>query len=62
MGDMGPTEYVWLALVILLPLVLAVAVTLWSLEQVIPRRKRRSRPPESRPPGEPGPPGPSVDE
>lgn len=38
---MGPTEYGLLALVILVPLVIAAAVTLWSLEQVRYRPKRR---------------------
>jgi len=41
----GLTEYLLLALVILIPLVIAVAVTVWSLEQVRYRPKRaRSRP------------------
>lgn len=38
---MGPTEYGLLALVILVPLGIAAAVTLWSLEQVRYRPKRR---------------------
>ncbi len=43
---MGPTEYVLLALVILLPLVIAAAVTAWSLEQARARsKKHRKRPP-----------------
>lgn len=43
---MGTQEYVLLALVILVPLVIAVAVTLWSLEQARyrPKRGRRPRP------------------
>ncbi len=41
---MGGREYVLLALVILIPLVIAVAVTLWSLEQVRYRPKRVRRP------------------
>ena len=40
---MGGREYVLLALVILVPLVIAVAVTLWSLEQVRYRPKRVRR-------------------
>ena len=42
-GDdgVGTTEWVLLALVILVPLVIAVGVTLWSLEQVRYRPKRR---------------------
>ena len=41
-GDdgVGVKEYVLLALVILVPLVIAVAVTLWSLEQARYRPKR----------------------
>ena len=42
---MGLTEYVLLALVILVPLLIAAAVTLWSLEQVRYRPKRARRPP-----------------
>ncbi len=37
---MGATEWFLLALVILVPLVIAVAVTLWSLKQVRYRPKR----------------------
>ena len=46
---MGVKEYVLLALVILVPLVIAVAVTLWSLEQARyrPKRARGRRPTES---------------
>jgi hypothetical protein len=40
----GVREYVLLALVILVPLVIAVAVTLWSLEQARYRPKRWRRP------------------
>ena len=52
---MGLTEYVLLVLVILVPLVIATAVTMWTLEQARLRSKknRRSRAPEtdaSRPP------------
>jgi len=40
------TQWLLLALVILVPLIIAVAVTLWSLEQVRYRPKRRpKRPP-----------------
>ena len=61
---MGLTEYVLLALVILVPLVIAVAVTLWSLEQARYRPKRsRPRPTEGqdRPPAgtDPVPPPPA---
>lgn len=38
---MGPTEYFLLALVIVVPLAIAGGVTLWSLEQVRYRPKRR---------------------
>lgn len=38
---MGLTEYALLALVILVPLVIAGAVTLWSLKQVEYRPKKR---------------------
>lgn len=42
---MGPAEYLLLALVILVPLAIAAAVTLWSLKQVEYRPKqRRPRP------------------
>lgn len=56
---MGPTEYGLLALVIVVPLAIAVVVTLWSLEQVRYRPKRRrpaTGPPraEPEPPDEPG--------
>ncbi len=46
---MGLTEYLLLALVIVVPLVIAAMVTLWSLKQVQYRpKKRRPRPaPES---------------
>lgn len=45
---MGPTEYLLLAVVILAPLVIAAAVTLWSLKQVQYRPKqRRARPTSS---------------
>ncbi|MDP9354091.1 MAG: hypothetical protein M3R02_02195 [Chloroflexota bacterium] len=51
---MGTTEWVLLVLVILVPLVIAVAVTLWTLEQArlrsrqnrkTARKRRDSRPP-----------------
>lgn len=43
---MESTEWFLLALVILVPLIIAVAATLWSLEQVRYRPKRRpKRPP-----------------
>ena len=58
---MGPTEYGLLALVILVPLAIASAVTLWSLEQVRYRPKRRRPRPATAaanagavPPPEPG--------
>ncbi len=42
---MGFTEYLLLALVIVVPLTIAAIVTLWSLKQVQYRpKKRRSRP------------------
>lgn len=41
---MGGREYLLLALVILIPLAIAVAVTLWSLEQARYRPKRHRRP------------------
>lgn len=43
---MGLTEWLLLAAVILVPLAIAAAVTLWSLEQVRyrPKRPRRPRP------------------
>ena len=45
---MGPLEYLLLALVILVPLVIAGAVTLWSLEQARYRPKRPRRSPDQR--------------
>jgi hypothetical protein len=45
----GATEWALLAAVILVPLVIAVAVTLWSLEQVRFRRKKVGPPPRRRP-------------
>ncbi len=44
---MGPTEYVLLALVILIPLVVAAAVTAWSLEQVRARSKKNRKRPQA---------------
>ena len=45
---MGLTEYVLLALVILIPLIVATGVTAWSLEQVRARsKKNRKRPAKS---------------
>lgn len=44
---MGSKEYLLLAMVILVPLVIAVAVTLWTLEQARLRSKQnRPRPAE----------------
>jgi hypothetical protein len=51
---MGLQEYLLLALVILLPLVIAVAVTLWTLEQARLRsKKNRKRSANTAPPVEP---------
>jgi hypothetical protein len=48
---MGLQEYLLLALVILLPLVIAVVVTLWTLEQARLRsKKNRKRPAKMAPP------------
>jgi hypothetical protein len=48
---MGLQEYLLLALVILLPLVIAVVVTLWTLEQARLRsKKNRKRPANTAPP------------
>ena len=44
---MGSTEYVLLALVILIPLVVATAVTAWSLEQVRARSKKNRKRPQN---------------
>jgi hypothetical protein len=57
---MGVTEWVLLALVILVPLLIAAVVTLWSLEQVRYRPKRARRRPELEAPpgGGPTPPNP----
>ena len=42
---MGPKEYALLAMVILVPLIIAVVVTLWTLEQARLRsKKNRERP------------------
>jgi hypothetical protein len=41
--NMGTQEWVLLGLVLVLPLVVAVAVTLWTLEQAI-KRNRKNRP------------------
>ncbi len=41
---MGLTEYILLALVILVPLVIATAVTIWTLEQARLRSKKNRRP------------------
>jgi len=54
---MGVKEYILLALVILVPLVIATAVTLWTLEQARLRSKKHRRPAAShqespRPPAE----------
>jgi hypothetical protein len=56
---MGLTENVLLALVILVPLVIAGAVTLWSLEQARYRPKR-ARPPRAATP-RPDPAAPEAD-
>ena len=51
---MGLQEYLLLALVILLPLVIAVLVTLWTLEQARLRsKKNRKRSAKTAPPVEP---------
>ena len=50
---MGLTEYVLLSLVILVPLVIATAVTAWSLEQVRLRSKKNRRRRPGREPGSP---------
>lgn len=50
---MGPTEYILLALVILVPLVIAVVVTLWSIDQARYRPKRRRPSPRVPPPAPP---------
>jgi hypothetical protein len=43
---MGSKEYLLLAVVILVPLVIAVVVTLWTLEQArLRNKKNRERPP-----------------
>jgi uncharacterized protein YpmS len=50
---MGLQEYFLLALVILLPLVIAIVVTLWTLEQArLRNKKNRKRSPQSTPPSE----------
>ncbi len=55
---MGFTEYVLLALVILVPLAIAAVVTLWSLKQVQYRpKKRRPRPTSETAPGDAEPAG-----
>ena len=42
---MGPREYLLLAMVILVPLVIAIVVTLWTLEQArLRNKKNRARP------------------
>jgi hypothetical protein len=42
---MGPKEYGLLAMVILVPLVIAIMVTLWTLEQArLRNKKNRERP------------------
>jgi hypothetical protein len=47
---MGLQEYLLLALVILLPLVIAILVTLWTLEQArLRNKKNRKRSPQSSP-------------
>ena len=44
---MGSKEYVLLGLVIVVPLVIAVAVTLWTLEQARLRNKKNRERPQS---------------
>ncbi len=45
---MGSKEYFLLALVIVVPLVIAIAVTLWTLEQArLRNKKNRERPAEN---------------
>jgi cytoskeletal protein RodZ len=47
---MGLQEYLLLVLVILVPLIIAVVVTLWTLEQArLRNKKNRKRPPQSTP-------------
>jgi hypothetical protein len=47
---MGLQEYLLLAMVIVVPLIIAVAVTLWTLEQARMRNKKnRKRPPKAAP-------------
>ena len=54
---MSSTEYLLLALVILVPLAIAVAVTLWSIDQARYRPKRPRRSTGQRPsPSAPEPP------
>ena len=58
---MGLTEYGLLALVILVPLVISGAVTLWTLEQARLRsRRQRKRPPGTPPPPTDPPGGPTA--
>jgi hypothetical protein len=45
---MSAFEYFLVALVILLPLAIAVTVTLWTLEQARSRNKRNRRPQDTR--------------
>lgn len=53
--DMSSTEYVLVALTILIPLVIAVVVTLWTLEQARLRSRKNRKRPERRA-SEPAPP------
>jgi uncharacterized protein YpmS len=47
--EMSSTEYILVALTILVPLVIAVVVTLWTLEQARLRsKKNRKRAPQSK--------------
>jgi uncharacterized metal-binding protein len=54
-GAMSSTEYLLVALTILVPLVIAVVVTLWTLEQARLRSKK-NRKRAARPAAEPPPP------
>jgi hypothetical protein len=56
---MGTKEYLLLAMVIVVPLVIATFVTLWTLEQARLRSKKNRRPPRAKsgpgtPPAGPG--------
>jgi hypothetical protein len=54
---MGLQEYLLLVLVIVVPLIIAVVVTLWTLEQArLRNKKNRKRPAQSTPEAGPTPP------